>query len=539
MALSKPLSKLTITFGPVPSFSMKVRRTNFQLDAWHFVTVCVSSGSCIWSKSNVLKPATKYWLCTRPGYQFSIANWDVLLTSSKRLMWHHGRWMGSFSKPTLFSKDYGLEVPHVVCLFFSFSFFFGFSGIISSYFHISLKLGSIVSESCCCCWYLQELLHHVLNVQHTWVHCVVLSRVQVWTCGCFLWSMFSTGCNYLQESFWRQTSIAAPVRTWITQLRNEQCTNMMLTRTCLCSSLWMKNGVLLVHSVGFQSTEPPWTAQMSLSAVTTRGQLHDLWKIGLHTAKLKDHLWRIMLQLSSAVYQSNPCAESPAFLVHIVLFRWWNMKRVWMWDSIWSKWSCIYPTTVLSSQVQAPECWCEDDMWHFAGGLQQVTEETAHNIARSIAPSGGMPTTRMASTMHRVRSVFTNPLDPPFVAAFCQSNEGDNSPNVLGAFCLDSGLPCDFNHSTCNGRNELCVGRGPAYALKFITHCQNSTSSCYITDALWRKNVDSGRGALLCYSVNSDWMWLELSYVESAYSGFQYRNLSFAVTDWLNAMMVQ
>jgi hypothetical protein len=34
-------------------------------------------------------------------------------------------------------------------------------------------------------------------------------------------------------------------------------------------------------------------------------------------------------------------------------------------------------------------------------------------------------------------------------------------------------------------------------------------------------------------------MWLELSYVESAYSGFQYRNLSFAVTDWLNAMMVQ
>jgi len=99
-------------------------------------------------------------------------------------------------------------------------------------------------------------------------------------------------------------------------------------------------------------------------------------------------------------------------------------------------------------------------------------------------PSGGMPTTKMASIMHRVRSVFTNPLDPPFVAAFCQSNEGDNSPNVLGAFCLDSGLPCDFNHSTCNGRNELCVGRGPAYALNFITHCQNSTSSGYITVAL-------------------------------------------------------
>lgn len=54
-----------------------------------------------------------------------------------------------------------------------------------------------------------------------------------------------------------------------------------------------------------------------------------------------------------------------------------------------------------------------------------------------------------------------------------------------------------------------------------------------------KKSVDSGWGALLCYSVNSDWMWLELLYGESAYSGFQYGNLSFSVTDRLNAMMVQ
>lgn len=50
-----------------------------------------------------------------------------------------------------------------------------------------------------------------------------------------------------------------------------------------------------------------------------------------------------------------------------------------------------------------------------------------------------------------------------FVGAFCQSNVGDVSPNVAGAVCIDTGLPCDFNYSTCNGNSQLCVGRGPGY----------------------------------------------------------------------------
>eukprot|EP00878_Enallax_costatus_P021281 GHUV01022525.1.p1 GENE.GHUV01022525.1~~GHUV01022525.1.p1 ORF type:complete len:471 (+),score=127.42 GHUV01022525.1:127-1539(+) len=50
-----------------------------------------------------------------------------------------------------------------------------------------------------------------------------------------------------------------------------------------------------------------------------------------------------------------------------------------------------------------------------------------------------------------------------FVAAFAQSSVGDTSPNVLGAYCLDTGEPCDMAKSTCGGRNELCVGRGPAW----------------------------------------------------------------------------
>ncbi|KAF3388848.1 Neutral ceramidase [Penicillium rolfsii] len=50
-----------------------------------------------------------------------------------------------------------------------------------------------------------------------------------------------------------------------------------------------------------------------------------------------------------------------------------------------------------------------------------------------------------------------------FVAGFSQSSVGDSSPNVLGPFCEDTGLPCDFRASTCNGRTALCQGRGPYF----------------------------------------------------------------------------
>lgn len=94
----------------------------------------------------------------------------------------------------------------------------------------------------------------------------------------------------------------------------------------------------------------------------------------------------------------------------------------------------------------------------FLGDLRQVTGAKLKDIAARIRSSGGHATTRLGSIMRKVRK----PFGPRFVAAFCQSNVGDTSPNTLGAFCLDSGIPCDFDHSTCNGKNELCVGRGPA-----------------------------------------------------------------------------
>jgi neutral ceramidase len=55
----------------------------------------------------------------------------------------------------------------------------------------------------------------------------------------------------------------------------------------------------------------------------------------------------------------------------------------------------------------------------------------------------------------------TLPGKGKFVGAFAATNLGDISPNTNGTYCMDTGLPCDRIHSTCNGKNEQCVGRGP------------------------------------------------------------------------------
>eukprot|EP00744_Colponema_vietnamica_P001132 GILI01001912.1.p2 GENE.GILI01001912.1~~GILI01001912.1.p2 ORF type:complete len:715 (+),score=240.03 GILI01001912.1:68-2212(+) len=48
----------------------------------------------------------------------------------------------------------------------------------------------------------------------------------------------------------------------------------------------------------------------------------------------------------------------------------------------------------------------------------------------------------------------------PFVGAFAQTNEGDMSPNTNGPTCPD-GTPCDSVHSTCGGRSQGCIAKGP------------------------------------------------------------------------------
>ncbi|XP_022853805.1 neutral ceramidase 1-like [Olea europaea var. sylvestris] len=88
-------------------------------------------------------------------------------------------------------------------------------------------------------------------------------------------------------------------------------------------------------------------------------------------------------------------------------------------------------------------------------------------LAAAFQSSSGKSATRFLSIAKRVRSSLRRADRPRFISAFCQANCGDVSPNVLGAFCIDTGLPCDFNHSTCGGKNELCYGRGPGYPDEF------------------------------------------------------------------------
>jgi len=62
-----------------------------------------------------------------------------------------------------------------------------------------------------------------------------------------------------------------------------------------------------------------------------------------------------------------------------------------------------------------------------------------------------------------------------FVAGFSQSNVGDTTPNVQGAYCEDgSNQQCRLNDSTCGGRSQDCHGRGPFFGLN-----DGGAKSCY------------------------------------------------------------
>ncbi|KAH9878214.1 hypothetical protein J1614_003431 [Plenodomus biglobosus] len=62
-----------------------------------------------------------------------------------------------------------------------------------------------------------------------------------------------------------------------------------------------------------------------------------------------------------------------------------------------------------------------------------------------------------------------------FVAGFSQSNVGDTTPNVQGAYCEDgSNTQCRLNDSTCGGKSQDCHGRGPFYGLN-----DGGAKSCY------------------------------------------------------------
>ncbi|PWA45719.1 neutral/alkaline non-lysosomal ceramidase [Artemisia annua] len=97
----------------------------------------------------------------------------------------------------------------------------------------------------------------------------------------------------------------------------------------------------------------------------------------------------------------------------------------------------------------------------------QGTQHELLELAASFKSTSGKLVTKYLSIARRVRNFLRSADRPRFVSAFCQTNFGDVSLNILGVFCTDTGLPCDFNQSTCCGKNELCYGRGPGYPDEF------------------------------------------------------------------------
>lgn len=119
--------------------------------------------------------------------------------------------------------------------------------------------------------------------------------------------------------------------------------------------------------------------------------------------------------------------------------------------------------------------------------------------AQSIKATGGKPCRRTSSRESKVRKNDGS----LFVGAFCQSNVGDVTPNVLGAFCTDSGRPCDFNHSSCHGNDLLCLGRGPGYVFTYlitrVARFFNRSSTTFI-------HVHAMQCNLVCYRLTGTQM---------------------------------
>ncbi|KAI9752895.1 MAG: hypothetical protein M1815_000226 [Lichina confinis] len=107
-----------------------------------------------------------------------------------------------------------------------------------------------------------------------------------------------------------------------------------------------------------------------------------------------------------------------------------------------------------------------------------------------------------------------------FVAGFSQSNEGDVSPNVLGAWCEDgSGKPCDFQNSTCKGMAQPCHGRGPRFRAD-----DTGTESCF---EIGRRQFEAARSIL--GKIDDDGVPVRGSTVKSLHNFVDYSDFTFTL----------
>lgn len=62
-----------------------------------------------------------------------------------------------------------------------------------------------------------------------------------------------------------------------------------------------------------------------------------------------------------------------------------------------------------------------------------------------------------------------------------------------------AGKPCSTDHSLCNGRNELCIGRGPEYDADdhgFKSNIVIASKQFKKAQELWQGSTTTLRGAL-------------------------------------------
>ncbi|KAJ7543426.1 hypothetical protein O6H91_09G037900 [Diphasiastrum complanatum] len=206
----------------------------------------------------------------------------------------------------------------------------------------------------------------------------------------------------------------------------------------------------------------------------------------------KDVLFDANINRSPSAYLNNPLAERNRYQYDVDK----DMLLLKFVDGTGAaigalNWFAVHGTSMNNSNLLisgdnkgAASRFMED--W-FANGQKKsslIREGRAADVKVSNSKStGGSSNTKVSSERNRLRSSVTTTQSTPFVAAFAQTSSGDVSPNTLGAFCTDKGLPCDFNHSTCDGLNELCIARGPGYPDMFL-------STKIIAERQFQKAVD-------------------------------------------------
>lgn len=109
----------------------------------------------------------------------------------------------------------------------------------------------------------------------------------------------------------------------------------------------------------------------------------------------------------------------------------------------------------------------------------------------------------------------TLPGHGPFIAAFGQSNEGDVSPNTLGAWCNATvgGVYCSDDHSVCNGRNEMCFAVGPAGYEDDMGAVRIIGTNQYLAATNLMKQAPT-QGTTIAGKVGSVFKWVNMSAVE-------------------------